>query len=196
MPRAKAGEKTRVQFGPDDWIAAATRVLVNRSIDAVGVESLAKELGVTKGSFYWHFKDRNDLLRRMLTAWRDRATEQIIASFESRKLPPRKLIQDLLDLPSREVMAHESASIELAIRAWGRRDEMARAVIEEVDAKRLSYIAQCFSALGFNIGDARTRAFVLYGYEVSESIVGGKSSKAQKAERRAFMERMLLSDAE
>ena len=193
MPRTTVDEKARAQFGPEVWIAAATKVLLNRSIDAVGVEALAKELGVTKGSFYWHFKDRNDLLRRMLIAWRDSATEQIITNFERRSLPPQELIRDLLGLPFRGDTAREAASIELAIRAWGRRDEMARSMIDEVDEKRLSYIAQCFSSLGFSIAEARSRAFVLYSYELSESILESQGTKIQKGERRAFVERLLLT---
>ena len=186
----------RNQLGPADWIAAARRLLVSRSIDAVRVEVLAKELDVTRGSFYWHFRDRDDLLQRMLTAWRDEATEQIIYRFESRSLPPRELIRDLLSLPFRGEAAQEAAATELAIRAWARRDELARQVLDEVDAKRLSYIAQCFSALGFGIAEARSRAFALYSYELSESLLAHQGTDAQKAERRSFMEKLLLGEAE
>src|ERR1700758_4279177 len=111
MADTKATQGGRGQFGPDDWIRAAHRVLESRSIDAVRVEVLAKEMGVTKGSFYWHFKDRDDLLQRMLTAWRDAATEQIIFRFESRGLPARELIRDLLTLPFRGESAKEAAAI-------------------------------------------------------------------------------------
>jgi len=192
MAVTQAAHGTRGQFGPEVWIAAARKLLVIKSIDAVRVETLAKEMGVTKGSFYWHFKDRDDLLRRMLMAWRDEATEQIIFRFESRGLPARDLVKDLLSLPFHGAAAQDAAATELAIRAWARRDEMARAVVNEVDAKRLSYIAQCFSALGFGIVEARARAFALYSYELSESLLADQGTDAQKAERRAFMESLLL----
>ncbi|REE06603.1 TetR family transcriptional regulator [Paraburkholderia sp. BL27I4N3] len=196
MSRARSDQGARNQYGPKDWIAAASRVLVNRSVDAIGIESLAKELGVTKGSFYWHFKDREDLLRRMLTSWRDAATEQIIFRFESRNLPARELIRDLLSLPFRGAAAKDAASIELAIRAWGRRDDMARSMVNEVDGKRLSYIAQCFSALGFGIAEARARGFLLYSYELSESILEEQGTESQIAERRAFVESLFLGARE
>ncbi|RQR56374.1 TetR/AcrR family transcriptional regulator [Burkholderia sp. Bp9140] len=193
MVDSQIPQGSRGQFGPDVWIAGARRLLVTKSVDAVRVEALAKEMGVTKGSFYWHFKDRDDLLRRMLTAWRDEATEQIIFRFESRALPARELVRDLLSLPFRGAAAHEAAATELAIRAWARRDEMARAIVDEVDAKRLSYIAQCFSAMGYSISEARARAFVLYSYELSESLLSDQGTKAQKEERKAFVEKMLLA---
>ncbi|WP_349608200.1 MULTISPECIES: TetR/AcrR family transcriptional regulator [Cupriavidus] len=188
-----AAAPARNQLTPEDWIKAARNLLVSRSVDAVRVEVLSKELAVTRGSFYWHFKDRDDLLRRMLESWRDEATEQIIYRFERRNLTPRDLIRDLLSLPFRGVPAQEAASTELAIRAWARRDERVRQVLDEVDAKRLSYISQCFSALGFGIAEARARAFALYSYELSESLLSHQGTDEQKAERRAFMEKLLLT---
>jgi AcrR family transcriptional regulator len=179
MAETKATQSSRGQFGPDDWIRAAQQVLESRSIDAVRVEVLAKEMGVTKGSFYWHFKDRDDLIRRMLTAWRDAATEQIIFRFESRGLSARELIRDLLT--------------ELAIRAWARRDDAARSVLDEVDAKRLTYITQCFRALGFSATESKSRAFGLYSYELSESLLSNQGTTKQKDDRRAFMEKLLLT---
>ncbi|MCO1367057.1 TetR/AcrR family transcriptional regulator [Burkholderia multivorans] len=193
MAETKTSQSGRGQFGPDDWIHAAQRVLESRSIDAVRVEVLAKEMGVTKGSFYWHFKDRDDLLRRMLAAWRDEATEQIIFRFESRGLSARELIRDLLTLPFRGASAKEAAATELAIRAWARRDESARSVLDEVDAKRLAYITQCFRALGFSASEARSRAFALYSYELSESLLSHQGTDKEKSDRRAFMERLLLT---
>lgn len=192
MAGTQPTEGARGQFGPNDWIAGARKLLVEKSIDAVRVEAIAKEMRVTKGSFYWHFKGRDDLLKRMLMAWRDEATEQIIFRFESQGLPARDLLKDLLDLPFHGAAAQQAAATELAIRAWARRDEMARAVVNEVDAKRLSYVAQCFSAIGFGIAEARARAFAFYGYELSEALLSDQGTQAQKAERRAFIERLLL----
>jgi AcrR family transcriptional regulator len=194
MAEIQATQSGRAQFGPDDWIRAAQRVLENRSIDAVRVEVLAKEMGVTKGSFYWHFKDRDDLVQRMLTAWRDEATERIIQRFEKQGLSPRELIHDLLTLPFRGKAAKEAASVELAIRAWARRDDTARAVLDEVDAARLSYISRSFEALGCSASEAKSRAFLLYSYELSESLLSRQGSTPQKDKRRTLVEQLLLTN--
>ncbi|WP_175684673.1 TetR/AcrR family transcriptional regulator [Burkholderia anthina] len=196
MANTKAIKTARGQFGPDDWIHAAHRILESRGIDAVRVEVLAKEMNVTKGSFYWHFKDRPDLLQRMLTAWRDAATEQIIHRFESRGLSARELVRDLLSLPFRGDSAKQAAAIELAIRAWARRDDAARAVLDEVDKKRLTYITECFRALGFSAPESKSRAFALYSYELSESLLSNQGTLKEKNERRAFMEKFLLTPLE
>jgi len=192
--RKRASAPPRAQLTPDDWIAAATALLVDKSIDAVRVDVLAKQMNVTRGSFYWHFSDRDDLLSRLLTAWRDSATENVISRFEKKGAEPRELIRDLLSLPFRGRAAEASAAVELAVRAWARREEMARRFVDEVDAQRLSYIAQCFSAIGLPIGEARVRAFALYGYELAESLLHNQGTASQKQERREFMERMLLPE--
>jgi AcrR family transcriptional regulator len=181
------------QLTPEDWVAAAAHLLLDKSIDSVRVDVLAKGLNVTRGSFYWHFKDRNDLLERLLKSWRDAATAQIIDRFEKSGAAPAALIKELILLPFRGRSAIHSASIELSIRAWARRDNMARQVVDEVDAQRLSYIAQCFSALGFGIGEARLRAFMLYSYMITESLLRTQGTDQQHVERREFIEAVVLT---
>lgn len=195
-PEASLPTSGKVQLTPEDWIAAAADLLLDKSVDAVRVDVLAKNLNVTRGSFYWHFKDRNELLARLLTSWRDAATAQVIQRFEKSGASSTDLIHELISLPFRGAAAMHSASIELGIRAWARRDPMARQVVDEVDSQRLSYIAQCFSALGFGIADARRRAFMLYSYMITESLLRGQGSAEQQADRREFMLRTLLDKAQ
>ena len=187
VPAAKS------QLTPADWIAAATHVLRDQSIDAVRVDVLAKVLNVTRGSFYWHFKDRNDLLERVLKSWRDAATEQIIHRFENSGATPEMLIKELLLLPFRGQSAQDSASIELAIRGWARRDDLARQAQEGVDAQRLSYITQCFEALSLPHEEAKLRAFMLYGYILSESLLHTQGTEKDRQARRTFIEQTVLA---
>jgi AcrR family transcriptional regulator len=182
----------RPSMTPEHWIAAATDLLVDKGIDAVRVDPLARQLEVTRGSFYWHFKDREALLVSVLNAWCDAATEQVIQRFEGQEADPRRLITELISLPFRGRAAQRAARVELAIRAWARRDALARRAVDEVDARRIAYIAQCFSALGFAIAEARARAFLLYGYEVAESLLSQQGNATQKKERRALVERLVV----
>src|SRR5579864_356533 len=104
-----------------DWIRAAFARLAQDGIDAVRVEVLARELGVSKGSFYWHFRDRDELLMRMLEQW-ERVEAEMLSAEES-------------DDPSRPNAAVRWARFiersaepdrireEIAVRAWARRDE-------------------------------------------------------------------------
>jgi AcrR family transcriptional regulator len=190
--RRRTRAADRAVLTPEAWIEAATQVLVDQGIDHVRVDVLAGQLGVTRGSFYWHFRDREELLRRVLAAWRERATEQLTARLERAHTDPYAQIRDVISLPFRGRAAARAARIELAIRAWARRDEMARAAVDEADASRIAYHVAVFSALGFAPGEARSRAFVLYGYEVAESLLHRQGSDEQRRARAAFVERLLI----
>ncbi len=188
---ASPADTERAQLTPETWVESATQVLVNEGIDHVRVDVLAQQLGVTRGSFYWHFRDREDLLRRVLAAWRERATEQLTARLESAHTDPRAQIRDVISLPFRGRAAAQAARIELAIRAWARRDDLARAAVDEADASRIAYHVQLFSALGFARSEARSRAFVLYGYEVAESLLHRQGSEEQRRARAVLVEQLL-----
>lgn len=187
------GSSSKPQLTPADWIKAATEVLVQNGIDAVRVDVLAKTMGVTRGSFYWHFRDREDLLMQVLKTWHDQATEDLINRFERSGASAAALLGGLMSLPLRGEAAVRLASIELAVRAWARRGDLARRVLDEVDAKRLAYTAQCFIALGFGFQDARHRAFALYSYVIGEALLHNQSTPEQRQERRAYMESLLLA---
>jgi AcrR family transcriptional regulator len=177
---------------PESWIDAATEVLAYQGIDRVRVDLLAQQLGVTRGSFYWHFRDREDLLRRVLRAWHELATEQLTARLENAHTDALEQLRDVVSLPFRGRSAERAARIELAIRAWARRDEMARHAVDEADASRIGYIAQIFSALGFAIAEARARAFLLYSYVVAESQMSNQGTTAQRAARSRLVEKLLI----
>ena len=189
---APATEPARTSLTPETWIEAATQVLVDQGIDHVRVDVLATQLAVTRGSFYWHFRDREDLLRRVLQAWRESATEQLTRRLETASTDPREQLRDVISLPFRGRAAARAARIELAIRAWARRDEMARQAVDEADASRIAYHTQVFAALGFAPVEAAQRAFVLYSYEVTESLLTRQGSAAQKQARCAFMLRLAM----
>jgi AcrR family transcriptional regulator len=184
---------SRASLTPHDWIEAGSGLLVDKGIDMVRVDVLAKILGVTRGSFYWHFKDRDDLLQGILKAWRDAATDQLIDRFERKSTDPRVHIQDLISLPFRGRLAERAAHVELAIRAWARRDATARQAVDDVDARRLSYIAQCFSALGCTIAEARAFGAVLYAWQIGESLLARQGNGEQRKERGALVERLLFA---
>jgi AcrR family transcriptional regulator len=192
---AARADNARNVLTPAHWIEAATELLVDGGVDLVRVDVVAKALEVTRGSFYWHFKDRDDLLARVLESWRAAATEQVINRFEGRGADPRERLAELLTLPFRGQSAERAARIELAIRDWARRNATARRAVDEVDERRIGYTAQCFSALGFDIAEARSRAFILYGYQVAESLLRRQGAAAQQRERCALLERLLLTPA-
>lgn len=152
------------------WIKGALAALAEEGPAGVRIEVLAKKLQVTKGSFYWHFKDRRDLVDAVLEEWKAGRIRDI------RKQTAAGPGGELAAL--RHTIAVYSAGrnrkglpIELAVREWARRDARAAAVVEEVDAERLACAARLFVALGLTAAEAAARSVLLYAYVFGFSLM-------------------------
>lgn len=169
MATRKSGEKARLDAGA--WTRAGLEVLAEGGIDGVKVEALARRLNVTKGSFYWHFADRDALLNAMLEDWRRRATIALIDRLEASRDTPQEKFRALLALPTAGNSMLNS-DIELAVRLWGRRDPRAQTALTEVDELRLRYLTQLLVLAGVPDLNARARALVAYCYiRVARSLI-------------------------
>tara|TARA_A100001391_G_scaffold119260_1_gene81170 strand:+ start:15891 stop:16487 length:597 start_codon:yes stop_codon:yes gene_type:complete len=146
------------------WSEAALDLLATHGIDGVRIEPLAKRLSVTKGSFYWHFKDRNALHEKMLADWCRHTTLSLIERLDHNVSSPRLRLRKLLRLPLLGKRSQHAADVELAIRLWGRRDERARKALQEVDGHRLSYIEKLLAECGVPAGECAARAVLAYSY--------------------------------
>lgn len=153
------------------WVEASFDLLAEGGIDAVRVDPLAKRLGVTRGSFYWHFKDRETLHKAMLKQWRKWATYQIGDKLDRVAPDAAERLRRNLALPSGGARAKRAAAIEMAIRQWARRDEEAASAVQRIDHQRLRYYAKHFVELGHSEEEARRRAYLFYAALMSQAII-------------------------
>jgi AcrR family transcriptional regulator len=140
------------------WVHAALQALAAGGPDAVRIEALAVDLGVSKGGFYWHFTDRQALLTEMLDSWERAGTEDIIASVESQPADPRAKLQRLFELTS----SPEGLAVELAVRDWSRRDSDVADRLRRVDNRRIGYIRSLFAQFCADESDAEVRSMLAY----------------------------------
>ena len=89
--RMEMRKPARSSLTPADWAVAAFRAVARGGVDAVAVERIAAELGATKGSFYWHFKNRDALIEAALDEWERRLTENVIERLEREPDPGQRL---------------------------------------------------------------------------------------------------------
>lgn len=154
------------------WIEAALDALAEGGgIEGVRVDPLAKRLGVTRGSFYWHFKDRDALHKAMLKQWRKWATYQVGDRLERAAPDAGERLRRTLALPHAGARAKRAAAIEMAIRHWSRRDEDAAHAVRLIDKQRLGYYAKLYMELGHTEEEARRRAFVFYAALMSQALI-------------------------
>ena len=163
-PRKTGGKKPpvpRTQLDPANWIEAAIDVLARDGIAGLRVEVLAKRCGVTKGSFYWHFKDRQALIEAVLLHWKEGRIKDIEKT--TAVAPGRE--KDQLHYAIEVYGAsrnRKGMSIELAVRDWARHDARAASVVEEVDLYRLDCTRRLFVAAGMSDAEAKSRSLLLY----------------------------------
>jgi AcrR family transcriptional regulator len=153
----------------EDWVEAARSAMVAGGIDAVAVEPLARRLGVTKGSFYWHFKDRRALLEATLGRWEKESTDAVIATTR-RVADPRERLVRLGEEAFRDDASDEDApgqgiflrrAFELAV-SDAADDALVRPFLRRVIEHRIDYLEECYRALGFSPEEARHRALLVY----------------------------------
>jgi len=150
-----------------DWLTAALRTLARDGAAALRVEPLAKQLGVTKGSFNWHFADRPALLAAVLAEWERRATDAVIVKVERDGGDAGAKLGRLF-----RIVSGADGRLDRAIRAWAASDAAAAAVQARVDRRRLDYLERQLEGLGFAADDAAARARFAYQSLIGDFILG------------------------
>src|SRR5215469_10859491 len=104
MAEQKASGQRRLTR--DDWITAALAAIADGGLAAVAVEPLAARLGTTKGSFYWHFENRDALLQAALLQWEKETTTDVVAEITAAQDPPasqfRRLVVSVIERAERD----------------------------------------------------------------------------------------------
>jgi AcrR family transcriptional regulator len=132
----------RDQLTPDDWTEAALAAIADQGVGNVSVERLARELATTKGSFYWHFKDRPALIAAALEHWEYLYTDQIIEQLSAVK-DPRRRFRQLLES---SFHAHPGVLVDANLLADAD-DPLVGDALARVARKRLAFVDQIFAEL-------------------------------------------------
>ena len=154
-----------MKLGQEDWLIAALDVLSAEGIEKVKVEPLAVYLGVTKGSFYWHFKNREAMLTQMVDYWA-KIQNEIIDRLGVSANEPKQRLWNLLQFIGSKDSRHD-----VAIRAWARHYAYAADAISHIDGRRLAFCENLFEQIGFTGDEAKMRARLVYYYQVGEYTV-------------------------
>jgi AcrR family transcriptional regulator len=181
-------EKSK-RLSPEDWLAAALEVLYAEGVGKVSIVRIARDLGVTSGSFYWHFEDRNDLLRSLLDFWVGSQTEAIFEKVDQFEGTPSERLYKLMEI----LTLGEQARYEVAIRAWAGFDDMAAEVVRGTDKRRIEWLSSIFRELGFRGIEAEMRARLFVYYQLAEPSVLWREPKNKRREIIRLRHRLLTS---
>jgi AcrR family transcriptional regulator len=180
MVQLSQGESMADQLSARDWLDLGLKTLAKSGFTALKAEPLAKAMGVSRGSFYWHFADIGAYRAAILKHWRDVAAEQVIANLEASSKHDNPLL-----LLLRRTFSSKLA-LENAVRSWATLDPMARAAVQATDRRRLSYVESLFERSGVSPGVARSRAQIFYwaflGFALSDQPLPKARQEAVLAE--------------
>lgn len=138
--------------GRDEWIGAAAQAMSDGGLEAVRVEAIARDLSVTKGSFYWHFKDRPALLEAVLERWEEAARSALEAA--AAQPTPEQRIGSLF----RQLARPTGGLSDAEVRAWARRERAVAERVAEMELRRVVFLKEQLSAMGASLVDAHRRA--------------------------------------
>ncbi len=186
MARSRTSPPSRLSV--DDWIAAGYAILAEEGIKALKINRLCERLGVTKGSFYWHFTDMPAYRAALVQSWA-----------ESRDAD-RHEFEQMSDLAPRERLSRMMSSLvnprhwmlERAMREWARSDETVAASVKAADRRILRSVRQAFADYGFDSQEADLRANATFAVGVGFLHLGGPKPRPKDAgQRDRFLDLML-----
>jgi len=169
-----------------DWAQAALDVIAEQGVSAVAVEPLARRLGVTKGSFYWHFPSRDTLLQAALDRWEEVEQEQVFGSLEE-VADPRERLRQLFQLVGHETKPHAIYS-EL-LKALDH--PAVQPVVQRVSQRRLEYLTASFRQAGLGRADAQHRARLTYAAYVGFLQLRTQQPKMTHEEFEEYLEHVI-----
>ena len=180
---ARRGPKPKIPT--ERWFLTALEQLALGGIDSVRVEVVAEQLGVTKGMFYARFPSRDAFLEAMIDYWRLRTTTGLVSELGALDAAPEDRLMRLFSIPEMD-RAKTGAYIEMAMRTWALTDDRPAKALAEIDRHRLAYFEAVMVANGVPRDQAPARAFLIYSYVITDTLIPGDRS-ALRDMCRAFL---------
>jgi AcrR family transcriptional regulator len=171
------------------WIDAGLRALAAGGPDAVRIEPLAKELGVTRGGFYWHFKDRRALLHEMLDTWEHRSTDEVLERVEREGGDPRAKVRRAGML----TFSRELLPIDLAVRDWARRDASVAERLRRVDDRRMEYLRELIGTFSPDADDVEARGMLAFSLAIGSHFIAAEHAGRSRSDVLELAVRRILS---
>jgi AcrR family transcriptional regulator len=188
-----------VKVTRDGWVAAARDALIEDGVAGIKIDTLARRLGVSRGGFYYNFKNQQEVLDALLAHWKQ--SNDFLPSRPTLK-SAAEAAEYLDRVVTRLILEEEfSPAFDLAIREWARIDPIAHKTVEAVDKERVRRLVRVFSALGCDREEAETRARILYLHQIGYYALGYhlKESREDRLAKEGLYLRILcgrrLSDA-
>ena len=181
-------KKARRGVSKAEWLEAGLEFLARGNVNAITVEGLARHLGISKSGFYWHFRNRDQLLRDLLKHWLHEITEVVTVNKEFLAMEPRARLQKTAEL----LHDYQLTRYELAVRQWALENKEAARVVRKANRMRLDYLLVALSELGITGIEAEMRAMTYLCYITWEPHTFHEVTRKKRREMIALRVNMLI----
>jgi len=181
--------KPKLKLTREDWLTAALEALEESGAEGLKVLALAKHLGVSRGSFYWHFRDRADLLEAVLEYWDRWSNQVVIDALDASKDDPRSQLMTLMEM----VEERRLTRYDPVVRAWAVRDPRAARAVRRADRRRLGYVTNLFRRAGFTAEQAAARARIFAVYLSADRLFFASEPAARRRQLLRLRHRILTA---
>lgn len=179
MARVRAEvARNATRLSREDWLAVARDALIEEGKDGVKVERLAKRLNVTRGGFYWHFRDRDDLCDTLLRSWERETNELFEKALQGNHANGLEEFLALCRMWIDEDVY--SPTYDSAMRDWARVSKRAENAVRRVDKRRIDILKRIYEDMDYDEDDAFIRARILYFHQVGYYTLGIGESRPQR----------------
>jgi AcrR family transcriptional regulator len=185
---ARTGGTAGNRLSVDDWVDAGYAILAAEGMKALKIDRLCDRLGVTKGSFYWHFDGMPSYRTALIQAWGELRDEDRRHIDEMGDIPPRERLSKMMT----SLVSPRHWTLERAMREWARSDDSVAASVRAADRRLLRAVRQAFLDYGFDAEDADLRASATFAAGIGFlHLSGATPGDADTARAERFLELVL-----
>jgi AcrR family transcriptional regulator len=189
-PERSAKPETRKTLSREAWVAAAIATLEKKGIANVKIDHLSKQLKVTRGSFYFHFKNLKDLLDSLLEEWRQRNCKPFEALIDQEVIDGPAFFDAVTGVWIREDPF--SPRLDLAIRDWARSSAAIARKVQVQDDFRMALLVRAFAVMGYDDDESLIRARITYFQQIGYYATHFKEPPADRKRFRSLYTKILI----
>jgi len=176
----------------EEWLEKALNIVSREGGAKLRINNLVAEVGVTKGSFYWHFKDREDFVRSLVDHWHERYTLRVSDYLDDFEGSAEEKLRKLMEM----VFVEQLTRHDLAIRSWAIAEPKLQTLLKRTDDHRMHYLRRLFRGMEFDEAEADLRARVFLGYAAWETALFETMTKPDREKKAMAFFELLAGDGD
>lgn len=177
------------RYNLEDWLELALDALAQKGQDVISVQRLCEHLGVSRGSFYWHFRNRDQFIEKLVSYWVEKLTISIVCVVEELPGGP----EDRLLFLAQQIIDSDAARYDLPVRAWAKLNPIAAAAVKRADKIRYNLVRELIADIGFTGEELEVRSRMFVVYYSLEKALSVKENKKERLARVKTMHKLLIS---